>query len=58
MHPGQPLDPATHVSYTRLTWTLVQRIQTVLRPEEFNECARVFYEDNLVVLGGEYPFTG
>jgi hypothetical protein len=45
MHPGQPIDPATHVSYIRLTWTLIQRIQTVLRPDEINDCAAQFYED-------------
>jgi hypothetical protein len=42
-HPGQPLDPCKH--YTRLAWALVSRIQPLLRPDEVNDCARVFYED-------------
>jgi hypothetical protein len=45
MHDGQPCDPATHVFCVRLAWTLVHRIQSVLRPEELNDCARQFYLD-------------
>jgi hypothetical protein len=45
MHEGQPCDPATHVFCVRLAWTLVHRIQAVLRPEEIDECARQFYLD-------------
>ena len=45
MHEGQPCDPATHTSCDRLAWTLVNRIQCVLRPEEVNDCARQFYLD-------------
>lgn len=44
-HPGQPCDPAAHVCYTRLAWTLVNRIQSVLRPDEINDCAQQFYLD-------------
>jgi hypothetical protein len=45
MHEGQPCDPATHISCVRLAWTLVNRIQSLLRPEEINDCARQFYLD-------------
>jgi hypothetical protein len=45
MYEGQPCDPVTHVFCVRLAWALVQRIQSVLRPEEINDCARQFYLD-------------
>jgi hypothetical protein len=45
MYEGQPCDPGTHVFCDRLAWALVQRIQSVLRPEEINDCARHFYLD-------------
>jgi hypothetical protein len=45
MHDGQPCDPATHISCIRLAWTLVHRIQSLLRPEEINDCAKQFYLD-------------
>jgi hypothetical protein len=45
MHNGQPIDPATHIFCVRLAWALVSRIQSVLRPEELNDCARQFYLD-------------
>lgn len=45
MHEGQPIDPATHIACVRLAWTLVNRIQLLLRPEEIDECARQFYLD-------------
>jgi hypothetical protein len=45
MHPGQPCDPGTHVFCVRLAWTLVERIRSILRPEEIDECARQFYLD-------------
>jgi hypothetical protein len=42
VHNGQPIDSATHIACVRLTWTLVSRIQSVLRPEEINACAQQF----------------
>lgn len=45
MPDGQPTDPATHIFCIRLAWTLVNRIQSLLRPEELNDCAYQFYLD-------------
>lgn len=45
IHDGQPIDSATHIFCVRLSWTLVNRIRSLLRPEELNECARQFYLD-------------
>jgi hypothetical protein len=45
MHNGQPIDPTTHISYQRLAWTLVERIQCLLRPDEVDDCAHQFYVD-------------
>jgi hypothetical protein len=56
MYEGQPCDPATHVFCARLAWALVQRIQSVLRPEEINDCARQFYLDIRVHLEHEKRF--
>src|SRR5262249_1468865 len=45
MHDGQPIDAATHITCVRLAWTLVHRIQNLLRPDEVDDCARQFYLD-------------
>jgi hypothetical protein len=45
MHPGQPIDSATHVFCVRLAWTLVNHLVALLRPEEVNDCAAQFYQD-------------
>jgi hypothetical protein len=52
---GQPIDPTTHISCVRLSWTLISRIQGLLRPDEINDCARQFYLDIRRHLQQEKP---
>jgi len=45
MHPGQPITVAEHIASERLAWTLVERIQHLLRPDDIDACHRQFVID-------------
>ena len=44
MQPGQPIPPQLHIFAMRLSYRLVEIVQSILRPEEIHTAATEFYQ--------------